>query len=163
MFHKISWDPVCHIESHDDVIKWKHFPCNWPFVRGIHRSPVNFQHKDQWRRAFRFSLICAWINRWVDNREDGERRRNRAHYDVTVMILIGQRMYWMCSNSKIPTKRYGIYDYDINIYMYIYIQRATRKYLCIFYKNTFYIKCFNGVCFGKYLKYVLWNRCITNS
>ena len=23
---------------HDDVIKWKHFPCYWPFVRGIHRS-----------------------------------------------------------------------------------------------------------------------------
>ena len=23
---------------HDDVIKWKHFPRNWPFVRGIHRS-----------------------------------------------------------------------------------------------------------------------------
>ena len=25
---------------HDDVIKWKHFPRNWPFVRGIHRSPA---------------------------------------------------------------------------------------------------------------------------
>ena len=25
---------------HDDVIKWKHFPRYWPFVRGIHRSPV---------------------------------------------------------------------------------------------------------------------------
>ena len=25
-------------QSHDDVIKWKHFPRNWPFVRGIHRS-----------------------------------------------------------------------------------------------------------------------------
>ena len=24
--------------DHDDVIKWKHFPRNWPFVRGIHRS-----------------------------------------------------------------------------------------------------------------------------
>ena len=24
--------------NHDDVIKWKHFPRNWPFVRGIHRS-----------------------------------------------------------------------------------------------------------------------------
>ena len=24
---------------HDDVIKWKHFPHYWPFVRGIHRSP----------------------------------------------------------------------------------------------------------------------------
>ena len=23
---------------HDDVIKWKHFPRNWPFVRGIDRS-----------------------------------------------------------------------------------------------------------------------------
>ena len=23
----------------DDVIKWKHFPRYWPFVRGIHRSP----------------------------------------------------------------------------------------------------------------------------
>ena len=22
----------------DDVIKWKHFPRYWPFVRGIHRS-----------------------------------------------------------------------------------------------------------------------------
>ena len=26
------------IFNHDDVIKWKHFPRNWPFVRGIHRS-----------------------------------------------------------------------------------------------------------------------------
>ena len=24
--------------QHDNVIKWKHFPRNWPFVRGIHRS-----------------------------------------------------------------------------------------------------------------------------
>ena len=27
--------------SHDDVIKWEHFPRYWPFVRGIHWSPVN--------------------------------------------------------------------------------------------------------------------------
>ena len=32
---------------HDDVIKWKHFPRNWPFVRGIHRSPVNSPYKGQ--------------------------------------------------------------------------------------------------------------------
>ena len=31
--------------SHDDVIKWKHFPRNWPFVCEINRSPVNFPHK----------------------------------------------------------------------------------------------------------------------
>ena len=34
---------------YDDVIKSKHFPRYWPFVRGIHRSPVNSPHKGQWR------------------------------------------------------------------------------------------------------------------
>ena len=34
-----------------------------------------------------FSLICAWINGWVDNREAGDWRRHRAHYDVIVMFL----------------------------------------------------------------------------
>ena len=29
------------MKVHDDVIKWKHFPRYWPFVRGIHWSPVN--------------------------------------------------------------------------------------------------------------------------
>ena len=35
-------------DCHDGVIKWKHFPRYWPFVRGIHRSPVNSPHKGQW-------------------------------------------------------------------------------------------------------------------
>ena len=108
-----SWNLVCHIASHDDVIKWKHFPRHWPFMRGIHRPPVNSLHKSQWRRALMFSLICVWISGWVNNREDGDLRRHRPHYDVTVMILLGQRMYWMCSKSKIPPKRHGIYDYNI--------------------------------------------------
>ena len=73
-------------QTHDDVTKWKHFPPrNWPFVRGIHRRPVNSPHKGQWRRALMFSLICAWINAWVNNREAGDLRRNRAHYDVIAM------------------------------------------------------------------------------
>ena len=70
---------------HDDVIKWKHFPRYWPFVRGIHRSPVNSPHKGQWRRALMFTLICVWINGCVNNREAGDLRRYCAHYGVTVM------------------------------------------------------------------------------
>ena len=70
---------------HDDVTKWKHFQRYWPFVRGIHRSPVNSPHKGQWRGALMFSLICVWINAWVNNRETGDLRRYRAHYDVIVM------------------------------------------------------------------------------
>ena len=53
------------VQFHDDVIKWKHYPRNWPFVRGIHRSPVNSPHKGQWRGALMFSLICVWIKDWV--------------------------------------------------------------------------------------------------
>ena len=65
----IYWSLVTHIcgsepGHHDDVIKSRHFPRYWPFVRGIHRSPVNFPHKGQWRGALIFSLICAWINGW---------------------------------------------------------------------------------------------------
>ena len=70
---------------HDHVIKWKRFLRFWSFVRGIHRSPVNSPHKGQWVGALMFSLICGWINGWVNNREVGDLRRHRAHYDVTVM------------------------------------------------------------------------------
>ena len=65
--------------SHDDVIKWKHFPRYWPFVRGIHQSPVNSPQKGQWRGALMFSLICAWINGWVNNRGAGDLRCYCAH------------------------------------------------------------------------------------
>ena len=62
------------------------FPRYWPFVRGIHRSPVNSPYKGQWRGALMFSLICAWINGWVKIGEAGDLRRHRAYYDVTLML-----------------------------------------------------------------------------
>ena len=69
---------------HDGVIKWKHFPHYWPFVRGILRSPVNSPHKGQWHRALMFSFICAWIN-----------KRHHAHYGVTVMYLRSTVHRWI--------------------------------------------------------------------
>ena len=80
--------------THDDVIKWKNFPRYWPFVRGIHRSPVNSPHQGQWRGALMFSLICTWINGWVNNREAGDLRRHGAHHDITVMINIINHCLW---------------------------------------------------------------------
>ena len=78
----IWWVPDCH----DDVIKWKHFPRYWAFVREIHRSPVNSPHKGQWRGALMLSLICARINGWVNNGEAHDLRLNQVHCDVIVMI-----------------------------------------------------------------------------
>ena len=69
--------------------KWKHFPRYWPFVRGIHRSPLNSPHKGQWRGALMFYLISAWINVWVKNGEAGDLRRYRAYYDIIVMSKAG--------------------------------------------------------------------------
>ena len=104
---------------HDDVMKWKHFPRYWPFVQGIHRSQVKSPHKGQWRRALMFSLICiwinvwvnnsphkgqrrgalmfslicVWINVWVNNHEAGDLRRYRTHYDVIVMLAFKNWIY----------------------------------------------------------------------
>ena len=36
-------------------------------------------------RSFEISLICVWLNGWVNSPEAGDLRRCRAHYDVTVM------------------------------------------------------------------------------
>ena len=53
----MHWTVQRYLQTvHGDVIKWKHFPRYWPFVRGIHRSPVNSAHKGQWRGAFFFDL-----------------------------------------------------------------------------------------------------------
>ena len=59
------------------------------FVRGIHRPSVNSPHKEQWRGALMFSLICAWTNGWINNQDAGDLRRRRANYDVTVMKVLG--------------------------------------------------------------------------
>ena len=78
-------DMYCTSHGHDDVIKWKHLPRYWTFLWEIHWSSVNSPHKGQWRGALMFSLICAWINGWVNNREAGDFRCHHTHYDITVM------------------------------------------------------------------------------
>ena len=72
----ISFKQIMMTSSNGNI-----FPRYWPFVRGFHWSPVNSPHKGQWRGALMFSWICVWIN----NREAGDLRRYRAHYDVIVM------------------------------------------------------------------------------
>ena len=85
LFWRVGWKKMIRHNFHDYVIKWKHFLHYWPFVQGIHMSPVNSPHKGQWRRALMVSLICTRINAWVNNGEAGDLRR---HYDVTVMSFV---------------------------------------------------------------------------
>ena len=113
---------------HDDVIKWKHFPRYWPFVRGIHRSPMNSPHKGQWRGALVFSLICTWINGWVNNGEAGDLRRHRTHYSATVLSI------WF---------RYAFYEYILLCYIGIMQIGIVHLTLIMFSLESFAIQAKN--------------------
>ena len=66
------------------------------------RSPVNSPHKGQWRRALMFSVICAWINGWVNNLEAGDLKRHCAHYCVSVMFeltYVSWRLHWVLMSN----------------------------------------------------------------
>ena len=95
-------------------MKWKHFPRYWPFVQGIQRSPVNSPHKGQWRGALVYSLICVWINGWENNREAGDLRCHRAHYDVIVIhagTLYQYVFYFILQNSSYCSAVYSTVPY----------------------------------------------------
>ena len=64
---------------------WRHqmetFSAQLAIYAGNSPVPVNSPHKRQWRGALMFYLICVWIHGWVNNREAGDLRRHRGHYD----------------------------------------------------------------------------------
>ena len=71
---------------------WRHemetFSALLALCAGNSPVPVNSPHKGQWRGAFVFSLICTWINDWVNNHEAGDLRRHHGHYDANVMARV---------------------------------------------------------------------------
>ena len=74
--------------------------------------PMNSPHKGQWRGALMFSLICVWINGWVNNREACDLRRHRGHYDVNVMV----RSHRFESADQILERVLGYCVWKINHY-----------------------------------------------
>ena len=62
--------------------------------------PVNSPHKGQWRGALMFSLICVWINGWVNNGEAGDMRRYLVYCDVIVMTHVLSEPCWSSNNLR---------------------------------------------------------------
>ena len=89
---------------------WRHqtetFPRFWPFVRWIHRSPVNSPHKGQWRGALMFSLICA-LNKLLSKQLWGW-----WFWDAIALIMMS--LYW--NNVPMP---------------YCVVLRGFHCYLCV--------------------------------
>ena len=82
---ELYWSWCCPISW------WRHqmktFSALLALCAGNSPVPVNSPHKGQWRGALMFTLICARINDWVNNREAGDLRRHLDHYDVSVTLL----------------------------------------------------------------------------
>ena len=73
-------DPyVGEVASHDDVMKFKHFPHHWPSVWGIHRSPVDSPHKRQWWGTLIFPFISVCANFCTNSRQTREYRCLGGH------------------------------------------------------------------------------------
>ena len=90
---------ICDIvPPHDDVIKWKHF-CVTGTCAGHSPATGEFPAQRPVTRSFDVFLSAPWINGWVNNREAGDLRRHRAHYDVIVMDLA------YCSSARCPQLR----------------------------------------------------------
>ena len=78
-----------------------------------------------------FSLIWAWTNGWVNNRNTGDFRCNRAHYDVTVMCCwvkeivniatLGFR--WICRWFCVPClgeRKWSVIDTNVYWHDFLY-------------------------------------------
>ena len=75
-------------------------------------SSVDSPHKGQWHRALMFSLFCSWTNGWANNRDAGDLRCHRAHYDAIVMSLLSNLNYdhflrWVISRVKIHAQHWS--------------------------------------------------------
>ena len=83
----LAWDKNSLVVSP----RWRHqmetFSALLALRAGNSPVPVNSPHKGQWRGALMFSLICARMSDWVNNREAGDLRRHRGHYDVSEMLF----------------------------------------------------------------------------
>ena len=146
--------PALFQAMHDDVIKWKHLLSYWPFVWGIHQSPVNSPHKCQLCGALMFSLICTWINSWVNNREAGDLRCYHAHYEVIVIewcaVYSGGELADCLSVALTKTKsvlihyppnstlKYGIPNFSQNVHI------SFQKMIC-----SYSLWCYSHVCWGR--------------
>ena len=82
------------ISTKDVLSWWRHqmeiFSASLAICAGNSPVPGEFPAQRPVTRSFDVYLICVRINGWVSNRDAGYLRRNRGHYDVTVMHSVNR-------------------------------------------------------------------------
>ena len=105
-------------------------------------------HKGQWRGALMFSLNCAWTNGWANNRDAGDLRRHRAHYDVTIMLvpyfyawqglyqyfrpLLIPSVIMMVADVLAPIRRHAISDHHVDSTLTTVSHKSSRGLFVVF-------------------------------
>ena len=137
--------------SHDDVIKWKHFPRYWLFVRRIHRSPVTGHRtkaSDAELWCFLWFAPELWLSKqswgwWFETSTRPLLRRRNANLDIQrYQIYIKVRYLWrinttdnfhtsLCHKCKplhsvftLKTEKTPIWNEEI-----FYLQQQTKTHL----------------------------------
>ena len=77
---------------HDDVMIWKRFSHYWPFVMGIHRSPIDAPHKTPVMLSFGVLFVVTIIHLLKSSRVSGDCRRHDANVTVTVMYRLKRKV-----------------------------------------------------------------------
>ena len=137
--------------------------------------PVNFPHKGQWRGALMFSLICVWINDWVNNREAGDLRRHRGHYDVSVILyvtnilsvhmvgslgLLGSPVHQQPSYSTYKAGRALFWIRNVFGYLYVSVGRK-QMHICISWTLKGLIRCLPDNALDSLTKwYLIFTSCL---
>ena len=103
---------------------------------GEFTGPVNSPHKDQWRGALMFSLICVWITGWVSKREAGDLRRHRGHHDVNVMAAPYDKPPYDETSYLLPSR--PLFNKYCTIHHRHYYSWTLVQITYSFYTRTFY-------------------------
>ena len=127
--------------SHDDVIKWKHFPRHWHFVRGIHRSPVNSPKKGQWRGALIF-FFGLRLNKRLSKQQWG------WWFETPSRSLWRLVMY---GSTLIPARITSCTDYEV-WWNYLSISKLQRRSMWLLMLSQWYNQSNKAVCifYGTY-------------
>ena len=85
-------------------------------------------HKGQWQGALMSSLICAWINGWVNDPEAGYLRRYRARHCNVHFIFFVTTAQLSCFGSDLNTQFIGILDEQKLRWKYRWLCKPPRLY-----------------------------------
>ena len=87
----------CAFLVHDDAMTWKRNRRYWPFVRGIHRWPVDSHHKGPLTRALMVSFMLVLTNSWTNTRVAVDLRHHAAR-----VIMVMSLLWFSCRQSRTP-------------------------------------------------------------